>query len=160
PRLVSVVPAAGTGEATLLRLAASLERASEHPLAAAIVAGAQERGATLAEVTDFHSVTGMGVRGTALGVRVILGNRALLAAEGTAAGEPAAHAEALRAEGQTVMFVAAAGKLAGLLGVADPIKATTPDAIRALRTEGLRIVMMTGDSATTAAAVAKQLELS
>ncbi|HWU86488.1 MAG TPA: copper-translocating P-type ATPase, partial [Kofleriaceae bacterium] len=159
PRLVSVVPVKGGVEATLLRLAASLERASEHPLAAAIVEGAVARGAALAEVADFEAVTGKGVRGTIGGVHVALGNRALMEAEGIDASSIADRAEALRGEGQTVMFVAAGGELAGLVGVADPIKATTPDAIRALKAEGLRIVMMTGDSKTTAAAVARQLGL-
>jgi Cu+-exporting ATPase len=110
-------------------------------------------------VADFASVTGKGVRGTVEGRRVALGNRAMMEAEGVDAGELAARAEALRADGQTVMFVAADGEPAGLVGVADPIKATTPDAIRALRAEGLRIVMMTGDSRTTAAAVAAKLGL-
>jgi P-type Cu+ transporter len=162
PRLVSAIPAADLDEPTLLRLAASLERASEHPLAAAIVAGAHERGVALADVTDFASVTGKGVRGTVSGRRVALGNRAMMEDEGIDARalSPLADlAESLRADGQTVMFVAADGVPAGLVGVADPIKATTPDAIRALRDEGLRIVMMTGDSRTTAAAVAARLGL-
>jgi Cu+-exporting ATPase len=153
------VPAAGTDEAALLRLTAGLERASEHPLAAAIVAGAAERGVAPADAADFQSVTGKGVRGTVEGVRVALGNRAMMEAEGVDARPLAEQADALRAEGQTVMFVAVDGKLAGLVGVADPIKDTTPDAIRALRAEGLRIVMMTGDSKTTAAAVARKLGL-
>ncbi len=159
PRLVSAVPVAGLDEPTLLGLAASLERASEHPLAAAIVAGAEERGAALATVTEFASVTGKGVRGTVSGRRVALGNRAMMEAEGVDPGALAERAEALRGDGQTVMFVAVDGEPAGLVGVADPIKATTPDAIRALRAEGLRIVMMTGDSRTTAAAVAAKLGL-
>ncbi|HWO20063.1 MAG TPA: heavy metal translocating P-type ATPase [Kofleriaceae bacterium] len=162
PRLVSVVPAAGQDAATLLGLAASLERASEHPLAAAIVAGARDRGAALAEVAGWESVTGKGVRGTVSGRRVALGNGALMEQDGIELGEGAAlvaRAEALRGDGQTVMYVAVDGALAGLVGVADPIKATTPDAIRALRDEGLRVVMLTGDSKATAAAVAKQLGL-
>ncbi|HSK04675.1 MAG TPA: heavy metal translocating P-type ATPase [Kofleriaceae bacterium] len=165
PRLVSVIPAAAAAaldEPTLLRLAASLERASEHPLAAAIVAGAHDRSVALADVTDFASVTGKGVRGTVLGRRVALGNRAMMEDEGIDPRSLAPLvdlAESLRADGQTVMFVAVDGAPAGLVGVADPIKATTPDAIRALRDEGLRIVMMTGDSRTTAAAVAAKLGL-
>jgi Cu+-exporting ATPase len=159
PRLVSVVPAEGQDEATLLRLAASLERASEHPLAAAIVAGAKERGAALADVAGFESVTGKGVHGTVDGKRVALGNRAMMEADGVDASSLAERAEALRGDGQTVMFVAVDGRLAGLVGVADPIKDTTPDAIRALKAEGLRVVMMTGDSKTTAAAVARKLGL-
>jgi Cu+-exporting ATPase len=159
PRLVSVVPAPGFDEPTLLGLAASLERASEHPLAAAIVAGAEARGAALAGVAEFASVTGKGVRGTVSGRRVALGNRAMMDAEGIDASALADRAEPLRGDGQTVMFVAVDGEPAGLVGVADPIKATTPEAIRALRDEGLRIVMMTGDSRTTAAAVAAKLGL-
>jgi Cu+-exporting ATPase len=159
PRLVSVVPAPGFDEPTLLGLAASLERASEHPLAAAIVAGAEARGAALAGVAEFASVTGKGVRGTVSGRRVALGNRAMMAAAGIDARALADRAEPLRGDGQTVMFVAVDGEPAGLVGVADPIKATTPEAIRALRDEGLRIVMMTGDSRTTAAAVAAKLGL-
>jgi Cu+-exporting ATPase len=159
PRLVSVVPAAGQDEATLLGLAASLERASEHPLAAAIVAGAKDRGAALAQAADFASVTGKGVRGTVSGRRVALGNRAMMDQDGVDVDELAERAEALRGDGQTVMFIAVDGALAGLVGVADPIKSTTPDAIRALRAEGLRVVMLTGDSRTTAAAVAAKLGL-
>ena len=157
PTLESVVATPGHDEATLLRLAASLERASEHPLAAAIVAGASERGVQLAEVTGFGSVTGKGVRGTLDGKPVALGNRAMMEAERVDVGAFLHRAEALRGDGQTVMFVAVDGVLAGLVGVADPIKDTTPDAIRALRAEGLRIVMMTGDSKTTAQAVASKL---
>jgi len=159
PRLISIVPAEGHDEAALLHLAASLERASEHPLAAAIVGGAKERGVTLAEVVDFESITGKGVRGSVDGKRVALGNRAMMDADGVAASSLAERAEALRGDGQTVMFVAVDGKLAGLVGVADPIKDSTPDAIRALKAEGLRIVMMTGDSKTTASAVANKLGL-
>ncbi len=157
PRLVSVVPAPGHDEVTLLRLAAGLERASEHPLAAAIVEGAEERGVAPAGAADFASVTGKGVRGTVGGRRVALGNRAMMEADGVDPGALAARAEALRGDGQTVMYVAVDGELAGLVGVADPIKDTTPGAIRALRAEGLGIVMMTGDSETTAAAVAGKL---
>jgi P-type Cu+ transporter len=159
PRLVSVEPALGFDEQTLLRLAASLERASEHPLAAAIVGGAEERGVALTGTTGFASVTGKGVRGTVEGRPVSLGNLAMMADDGVDPGALRERAEALRADGQTVMFVAVDGKLAGIVGVADPIKASTPDAIRALKAEGLRIVMMTGDSQTTAQAVAAKLGL-
>jgi Cu+-exporting ATPase len=159
PRLVSVVAAAQQDEATLLRLAASLERASEHPLAAAIVSGAKERGAALADVANFASVTGKGVRGDVEGRPVALGNRAMMDVEGIDPGGLDGRAEALRADGQTVMFVAIDGALGGLVGVADPIKGSTPDAINALKADGLRIVMMTGDSMTTADAVAKKLGL-
>lgn len=159
PRLVTVLAVEGLDEPTLLRLAASLERASEHPLAAAIVVGATERGAELVDVGGFTSVTGKGVRGTVDGRDVALGNLAMIETVGADPGPLTTRAEELRGEGQTVMFVAVDGKLAGLVGVADPIKSTTPDAIRALQAEGLRIVMMTGDSKTTAQAVAKKLGL-
>jgi len=157
PKLVSAVAAGGVNEATLLRMAASLERGSEHPLAAAIVAGATARGATLVDARDFKSVTGKGVTGTVEGRVVALGNRALMTDLGVDPGDLAANAEELRGEGQTVMFVAVDGKPAGLLGVADPVKDSTPEAIRALHDEGVRIVMLTGDSRTTADAVARRL---
>ncbi len=157
PRLVTVAPVAGWDASGLLRPAAGLERGSEHPLAAAIVAGARERGIELPEAQDFESVTGQGVRGTVDGRRVALGNRKLLEGLGIEAGEMAAEAERLRKDGQTVLFVAGDGKPAGLLGVADPIKTTTPEAIRALHEEGIRIVMLTGDNRTTAQAVAAKL---
>ncbi len=157
PRLVDVVPAADIDEQTLLRLAASLERASEHPLAAAIVAGAKERGVELAEATGFASITGKGVRGSVDGKDVALGNRAMLQELGIDPQPLAERAETLRADGQTVMFVGVDGRLAGLVGVADPIKASTLEAIRVLHADGIRIVMMTGDSKTTAAAVARKL---
>jgi Cu+-exporting ATPase len=157
PELASVTATGALDEATLLRLAASVERASEHPLAAAIVRGANARGVALAMVDGFRSITGKGVRGRVDGRDVAVGNRALLADLGAAVLD--ARSEALRGEGQTAMFVAVDGALAGILGVADPIKATTPDAIRALHAEGLRVVMLTGDSATTARAVARSLDL-
>ncbi|HVV85900.1 MAG TPA: heavy metal translocating P-type ATPase [Kofleriaceae bacterium] len=157
PKLVSVTPAEESGEDELLRFAASLERGSEHPLAAAIVAGAQERGVSLADATGFASVTGKGVRGTVDGKDLALGNRAMMEEVHVDPAPMVERAEALRGDGQTVMFVAVAGRLAGLVGVADPIKASTAEAIRVLHGEGIRIVMMTGDSKTTAAAVAKKL---
>ena len=159
PKLVSVVTAAGIDEATLLRLAASLERSSEHPLAAAIVAGAEERGIQLVEAVAFDSITGKGVRGEVDDRIVLLGNRALLDQFKIDPGELAAKAEQLRADGQTVMFVVIDGNAAGLLGVADPIKATTPDAIKQLHAEGIRVRMLTGDSRTTAEAVARKLDI-
>jgi Cu+-exporting ATPase len=158
PRLVSVVPAGGFDEARLLRLAASLERGSEHPLAAAIVEGA--RGVALAPVEDFRSHTGQGVTGRVDGAQVALGNAALMKARGVDAEGLAARAEALRGEGQTVVMVAADGRLAGLLGVADPVKASTPEALELLRHEGLRVVMLTGDAQATAEAVARRLGIS
>jgi len=159
PKLVSVVTTEAVAERTLLRLAASLEKGSEHPLAAAIVAGAQERGIELTTATAFDSVTGKGVRGEIEGHQVALGNRALLDDLKIDAGELATKAESLRADGQTVMFVVIDDRAAGLVGVADPIKESTPEAIRQLHEEGIRIVMLTGDSRTTANAVAKKLKI-
>ena len=159
PRLVTVLPAEGMDEAALLRAAASLERGSEHPLAAAIVKGAEGRGATLVDARDFKSVTGKGVTGSVEDRTVALGNQALMTGLGVDLGTLGGKAEALRAEGQTVMFVAIDRTLAGLIGVADPLKESTPDAIRALREERIRIVMLTGDSTTTAQAVARTLGL-
>jgi len=159
PKLVSVITAEAVDEQTLLRMAASLERGSEHPLAAAIVAGAQERGVELIDAAKFDSLTGKGVTGEVDGRKVSLGNRALLDDLKIDAGELATKAESLRADGQTVMFVVVDGRAAGLVGVADPIKENTPDAIRQLHDEGIRIVMLTGDSRTTAEAVARRLNL-
>jgi Cu+-exporting ATPase len=159
PALVSVEAAGELDEAQLLALAATLERGSEHPLAAAIVAGARERGAHLSEATDFESVTGKGVRGRVTERDVALGNRALMDVLDVDPGPLAERAEQLRAEGQTVMFVAVDGAPAGLLGVADPIKDSTPEAVEALHGEGLEIVMLTGDNETTAAAVASKLSI-
>ena len=159
PKLVTVEPAEGWDGKDLLRLAASLERGSEHPLAAAIVAGAQERGVEPAGTESFESVTGKGVKGKVDGRPVGLGNRNLFESMGIDPGDLAGKAEALRKEGQTVMFVAVDGKAAGLLGVADPVKETTPEAIRQLHEEGMRIVMLTGDSRTTAEAVAGKLDI-
>jgi Cu+-exporting ATPase len=157
PRLVQVVPAGGWGEADVLRLAASLERASEHPLAAAILAGAAERRLQLLPVNDFGSRPGLGVTGFVEGKRVALGNRRFMDALGISLDQESERASALSADGHTVVAVAVDGQPAGLLVVADPIKATTPDAIRALHAEGIRIVMLTGDRATTANAVARRL---
>ncbi|HEX6085718.1 MAG TPA: heavy metal translocating P-type ATPase [Thermoanaerobaculia bacterium] len=157
PELASVVAVNGFDENELLRLAASVERASEHPLAAAIIAGAESRGITVRAATDFASITGKGVRGAVDGKRVALGNRALLTELRIDAHDLAERAEKLRGEGQTVMFVVVDDRPAGLIGVADPVKETTPDAIRELHATGLRIVMLTGDSETTAKAVAKKL---
>ncbi|HRX71261.1 MAG TPA: copper-translocating P-type ATPase [Candidatus Competibacteraceae bacterium] len=159
PKLVSVVTGPHLDEATLLRLAATLERGSEHPLAAAIVNGTQERGITLGQAEHFESITGKGVMGQVDGRPVALGNRALLTALNIDPGTLEDDAERLRTDGQTVMFVTADGQIAGLIGVADPIKETTPGAIQALHAEGLNIVMLTGDSETTARAVAKKLGL-
>jgi Cu+-exporting ATPase len=159
PKLVSVTVNGGRDENQLLRLAASLERASEHPLAAAIVGGAESRTVELAKVESFNSITGKGVLGKVDGHSVALGNRALLDQLPIDAGDLVAKAESLRSEGQTVMFVIVDGQAAGLIGVADPIKSTTPEAIRELHEEGMRIVMLTGDSRTTADAVARKLNI-
>ncbi len=157
PRLVTVSAGEGVDEATLLRLAAGLERLSEHPLAAAIVKGAEERGAGPARVEGFTSATGKGVRGSVEGRAAALGNQALMQEMGIDLGPWAARAEGLRRDGQTAMFVALDGRIAGVLGVADPIKESTAEAIRALHEEKVRIVMLTGDSRTTAEAVARKL---
>jgi P-type Cu+ transporter len=157
PKVTALIPAEGVDEADLLRLAASLERASEHPLAAAIVAAAKERGIDLLEASDFDSVTGKGVRGKVEGREVALGNRRLLESLGIDPGPFAERAERQRAEGETVMFVAVDGRPAGLVCVADPIKESTPQALEALRADGLHIVMLTGDNRTTAEAVARKV---
>jgi P-type Cu+ transporter len=157
PKLVHVRSAEGWDDTGLLRLAASLERGSEHPLAAAIVSGAEDRGIQLAGTEAFESVTGKGVKGRIDGHVVALGNRRLMDDLGVIATPLTDAADALRREGQTVMFVAVDGRPAGLVGVADPIKDTTPEAIRQLHDEHLRIVMLTGDNRTTAEAVAKKL---
>jgi len=159
PKLVSVVAVGTFDEGTVLKLAASVERGSEHPLAAAIVNGAQERGVQVANATAFNSVTGKGVKGEVDGQQVALGNRALLDDLKIDPGDLATKAESLRADGQTVMFVVVDEKAAGLVGVADPIKESTPEAIRQLHEEGIRIVMLTGDSRTTAEAVARKLNI-
>jgi Cu+-exporting ATPase len=159
PKLVTILPIPGLDEQRLLGLVASLERGSEHPLAAAIVRGSEERGVLLGEALGFESLTGKGVRGTVNGQAVALGNQKLMDDLGGELGDLVSKSEALRADGQTVMFVAVDGLPAGLVGVADPIKESTPEAIRALHEEGIRIVMLTGDSQTTASAVAKKLDI-
>ena len=159
PKLVTVEAVGDVDEATLLQLAATLERGSEHPLAAAIVAGASERGIALGNARGFDSVTGKGVTGEVDGRKVALGNARMLEALGAEAGALAERAESLRTEGQTVMFVVVDGEALGIVGVADPIKDTTPAAIEALHREGIRIVMLTGDSETTARAVGAKLGL-
>lgn len=157
PKLVTVTPVAGVNERELLRFAASLERGSEHPLAAAIVAGALDRGIEVVNAQSFESITGKGVKGTIEGHDVSLGNRSLMEDLQADSGELATTAEKFRGEGQTVMFVTVDGKVAGLVGVADPIKQSTPEAIKQLHEDGIRIVMLTGDSRTTANAVATKL---
>ena len=157
PRVTAVIPADGFEKDELLRLAASLERGSEHPVAGAILAAAQEKQLTLGEVQDFNAPTGKGVTGMVDGKRVALGNAKLLAELGIDSGTLTQRAEKLRAEGATVILAAVDGHIAGLLAIADPIKASTPDAIRALKADGIRVVMLTGDNRTTAQAVATKL---
>jgi Cu+-exporting ATPase len=157
PQLVSAVAIAGRDEAAIVRLAASVERGSEHPLAAAIIAGAKARSIEPAAVTDFQSLTGRGIVGTVDGRRIALGNRALLKELGVDPAGLGDRAERLRAEGQTVMYVVDDGQAAGLLGVADPIKDTSAEAIGTLSKDGVRLVMLTGDSRTTAHSVAQKL---
>ena len=159
PRLVTVEPSEGVEESALLAVAATLEQSSEHPLAAAIVEGAKAREVTTTKVTDFQSVTGKGVTGMLDGEKVAVGNVAMLRSLDIDSAPHETRAESLRAEGQTVMFVAQGSRMIGLLGVADPIKETTAEAIEQLHREGLRIVMLTGDSATTAKAVAGRLKI-
>jgi Cu+-exporting ATPase len=157
PKVTAIRAVPGVGESELLRLAASLERASEHPLAAAIVAAAGERGLELSEVGDFASPVGKGVSGSVEGRRVVIGNRRIMAEAGIGMGPLATEAEALRAEGATAIFVAVDGSAAGVIAIADPVKATTPQAVADLKAAGLHIVMLTGDNPTTAKAVASAL---
>jgi len=157
PRVVAAVPAEGFDEPSLLSLAASVERSSEHPLAAAIVASARQRGLTLQEATDFSSATGKGVSGRVAGRLIAVGNAKLIEGTPAVAGDLERHADDYRREGATVMYVVADGRLAGILAVADPIKASTPLALRRLRADHLRIVMLTGDNRKTAEAVAARL---
>jgi Cu+-exporting ATPase len=157
PTLSSVLPQQGISEPELLRLVASLERGSEHPLAAAIVKGAEAAGLSLTDAADFNSMTGKGVTGAIAGKQIAVGNAELFRALSINPEPLAKQADALRKEGQTVMFVAVAGKAAGLVAVSDPIKESTPEAIRELKAAGLKIIMVTGDNATTAKAVADKL---
>lgn len=157
PTLSSVIPQPGIDESSLLKLVASLERSSEHPLAAAIVKGAEAKDLALADVAEFNSVTGKGVTGTVSGKQLAVGNTSLLSGLSIDPTPLLDRAEELRKQGQTVMLVALDGKAAGTVGVADPIKESTPDAIRELRAAGLTVIMVTGDNATTAKAVADEL---
>ena len=159
PRLASVVSAPAFSESDVLAAAAALEQTSEHPLAAAIVAGAQQRGLRLASVDDFRAITGKGVTGRLNGAEILLGNARLLQEGAVEADDLSARADDLRKDGQTVVFLAIGGKLAGLIGVADPIKASTLPALEELRARGLEIVMLTGDNQTTAKAVAAKLRI-
>ena len=157
PAVTAVVPVDGVGEEELLRVAAGLERGSEHPLAAAITRAAADRGITVPDATDFRAEPGRGVLGSVEGIRVALGTAALLEQRGLETAALAARADELRRDGQTVVYVAVGDALAGLLGVSDPVKRTTPEAIEQLRAEGLRVVMVTGDNRVTAEAVASTL---
>ncbi len=159
PKVVAVRPASGIDEAELLRLAASLERNSQHPLGAAIVAAAQERGLKLQTAEEFNAPVGKGITGLIGARRVVIGNARIMADAKIDLGQLASEAERLRRDGATAIFIAVDGKAAGVIAVADPIKSTTPAAIAALRAAGLRIVMLTGDNATTARAVASKLGL-
>ncbi len=159
PRVQRVIAAEGFGEDEVLKLAASLEKMSEHPLAAAILEHAGEKKIELEAVSGFDSVTGKGVRGEIAGRHVVLGNAPLMQDAGINLGTLEAQAQALREQGQTVMLLGVDGRAAGLIGVADPIKASTAEAITQLHDAGIRIVMLTGDNAVTAKAVAKQLGL-
>ena len=160
PKVVSIVPAAGFEETDILRLAASVERSSEHPLADAIMRAAKERNLTLATVEEFDSPTGKGVTGKVDGKTVQLGNSAFLKSLSIETASLEADAEKLREEGATVINIAVDGKLAGVLAIADPVKASTPDALKALAAEGIKVIMLTGDNRTTANAVAKRLGIS
>jgi Cu+-exporting ATPase len=157
PKVTAIVVAAGWSESELLMLAASLERSSEHPLAAAIVAAAQDRKASIQDAADFASVTGKGVTGKIGGRSVALGNAKLMADLGMAFGDLEHKADALRSDGATALFLAVDGKPGGVIAIADPIKSTTQAALDALRKDGIRIVMLTGDNKTTADAVARKL---
>ncbi len=157
PTVVALKPAPGVNEETLLKFAASLERESEHPLAAAMVRAAADRGFALAKVEGFESVSGKGVTGSIDGRNVALGNRALMQAVGIDVSLLETEADELRRDGATAIFAAIDGKAAGVIAVADPIKATTPDAVRTLRQAGVRVVMLTGDNRATAEAVARKL---
>ena len=159
PCLEAIVPAAGFDESRLLRMAGSLERASEHPLASAVVAGAEGRGASLGAATDFSSTSGKGIAGRVDGQAVVIGTEAFLAEAGVASAALTDEIRALREKGQTVVLVAVDGVLAGLLGIADPVKPSTAAALTELRALGLRIVMLTGDNAATAQSVAQRLDI-
>jgi Cu+-exporting ATPase len=157
PKVVAFKVAAGFAEADVLRLAASLERGSQHPLGAAIVKAAEEKALPLAAVRNFDAPAGKGVTGDADGRRVVIGNLRIMREAGIEPGSLEAEAGRLSSEGATAIFIAIDGRMAGVAGIADPIKATTPGALAALKAEGIRIVMLTGDNAATAKAVARRL---
>src|SRR5713101_1250321 len=157
PKVVSIFPATGFLEADILRLAASVEQSSEHPLADAVVRAAKERNLDLGHVTDFDSPTGKGVTGKVEDKTVLLGNAAFLKSSGVETQPLDAQAERLRRDGATVINIAIDGSLAGIFAIADPVKQSTPDALKALAAEGIKVIMLTGDNRTTANAVARQL---
>ncbi|QRM31329.1 heavy metal translocating P-type ATPase [Microvirga sp. VF16] len=157
PAVTAIVPAPGFTEADILRLSASVERASEHPLAVAIVAAAEKQGVATAPVTDFDSPTGKGALGTVEGLRIALGNKAFLAEHGIDVAPLAEQADRLREDGATAIFAGIDGKVAGAIAIADPVKPSTPEALAALKAEGVHVVMLTGDNWTTAKAVARRL---
>jgi Cu+-exporting ATPase len=160
PKVTAIVPAAGFDESQILRLAASVERASEHPLADAIVRAAGERGLALGEVKDFDSPTGKGASGKVDGTSVTIGNSGYLSSIGLETTSLDREAERLRVDGATVVYIAVDSELAGLIAIADPVKASTPEALQALAAEGLKVIMLTGDNKTTANAVARRLGIS
>jgi Cu+-exporting ATPase len=157
PAVTAIIPAPNYTETEVLRLAASLERASEHPLALAIVRAAEERGVATAQVSEFDSPTGKGALGEVEGKRIALGNAKFLAELGIDVAALATRAEELRKDGATAIFMSVDGAVAGALGIADPIKPSTPTALRELKADGIRVVMLTGDNWTTAKAVARRL---
>jgi Cu+-exporting ATPase len=159
PKVVAILAAAGFDENEILRLAASVERASEHPLAAAIVRAADQRGVTTAAVTDFDSPTGRGAVGSVDGRKIALGNAKFLGELKVDVAGLSDQAEELRKDGATAIFMAVDGKVAGVLAIADPVKASTPEALSGLKAEGVRVVMLTGDNWTTARAVARRLNI-
>jgi P-type Cu+ transporter len=160
PKVVSIIPAAGFDEGEILRMAATVERASEHPLADAIVRAANERNLDLGKVEEFDSPTGKGASGKVEGKSVLLGNSKFLSSAGIETSSLNEQAERLRGEGATVINMAVDGKLAGLFAIADPVKQTTPNALKALAAEGVKVIMLTGDNWTTATAVARKLGIS
>jgi Cu+-exporting ATPase len=157
PRVVRIVPAPGFAETDMLRMAAALEASSEHPLGAAILDAAKEKGLTPPDAGDFRTLTGKGVTGVVDGKPVAIGNARLMQEVGIASGDLAARAEELRRDGATVLFLAVEGRPAGMIAIADPVKQTTPGALETLRADNVRIVMLTGDNRTTAEAVARKL---
>jgi Cu+-exporting ATPase len=157
PAVTGIVPAPGTGADELLRLAAGVERASEHPLAQAILTAASDKGITLPDVADFDSPAGRGVLGTVEGRRVLLGNGDFLASQGIDTSRLTVEADRLRADGATVIFAGVDGQSAGIFAIADPVKESTPEAIKALRADHIEVVMLTGDNRVTAEAVARRL---